>query len=45
MRFLTYNDLDELQMEFGTPCFVYDEATLRENAKAVFKKLQRQLKY
>ena len=35
MRFLTYNDLDELQMEFGTPCFVYDEATLRENAKAV----------
>ena len=22
-------------MEFGTPCFVYDEATLRENAKAV----------
>jgi len=34
MRFLTYNDLDELQMEFGTPCFVYDEATLRENAKA-----------
>ena len=35
MRFLTYNDLDELQMEFGTPCFVYDEATLRDNAKAV----------
>ena len=35
MRFLTYNDLDELNMEFGTPCFVYDEATLRENAKAV----------
>ena len=35
MRFLTYNDLEELQMEFGTPCFVYDEATLRENAKAV----------
>ena len=35
MRFLTYEDLDEIQMEFGTPSFVYDEATLRENARAV----------
>ena len=28
MRFLTYEDLEEIQMEFGTPSFVYDEATL-----------------
>ena len=35
MRFLTYNDLDEIQMEFGTPSFVYDEATLRANAREV----------
>jgi diaminopimelate decarboxylase len=35
MRFLTYEDLDEIQMEFGTPCFVYDEATLRTNAREV----------
>ena len=35
MRFLTYEDLDEIQMEFGTPCFVYDEATLRANAREV----------
>ena len=35
MRFLTYEDLEEIQMEFGTPSFVYDEATLRENARAV----------
>jgi diaminopimelate decarboxylase len=37
MRFLTYEDLDEIQMEFGTPSFVYDEATLRANARAVMK--------
>ena len=35
MRFLTYEDLEETQMEFGTPSFVYDEATLRANARAV----------
>lgn len=35
MRFLSYQDLEEIQMEFGTPCFVYDEATLRANAKEV----------
>ena len=35
MRYLTYEDLDEIQMEFGTPCFVYDEATLRTNAREV----------
>ncbi len=35
LRFLTYEDLDEIQLEFGTPCFVYDEATLRANAKEV----------
>ena len=35
MRFLTYDDLDEIQMEFGTPTFVYDEATLRANAREV----------
>ncbi len=33
-RFLNYGDLDEIQMEFGTPTFVYDEKTLRENARA-----------
>ncbi len=35
LKFLTYEDLDEIQMEFGTPCFVYDEAILRANARAV----------
>ncbi len=35
MRFLTYENLEEIQMEFGTPSFVYDEATLRANARAV----------
>jgi len=35
LRFLSYEDLDEIRMEFGTPCFVYDEATLRANAQAV----------
>jgi diaminopimelate decarboxylase len=35
MRFLTYEDLEEIQMEYGTPSFVYDEATLRANARAV----------
>jgi diaminopimelate decarboxylase len=35
MRFLTYEDLEEIQIEFGTPSFVYDEATLRANARAV----------
>ena len=35
MRFLSYEDLDEIQMEFGTPSFVYDEAILRANARAV----------
>ena len=35
MRFLTYDDLDEILMEFGTPTFVYDEATLRANAREV----------
>ena len=35
MRFLTYENLEEIQMEFGTPSFVYDEATLRTNARTV----------
>jgi len=35
LRFLTYEELDEIQMEYGTPCFVYDEETLRSNAKEV----------
>ena len=35
LRFLTYEELDAIQMEYGTPCFVYDEATLRSNAKEV----------
>jgi len=35
LRFLTYEELDEIQMEYGTPCFVYDEETLRCNAKEV----------
>lgn len=37
LRFLSYEDLEEIQMEFGTPCFVYDEQTLRANAQSVKK--------
>ena len=33
--FLTFEDLDQIAVEFGTPCFVYDEKTLRANAQAV----------
>ena len=40
MRFLSYEDLDEIQMEFGTPSFVYDEAILRANARAVIGEWQ-----
>ena len=35
LRFLTSEDLDQIRMDFGTPSFVYDEATLRANAQAV----------
>lgn len=35
LRFLTTEDLDQIRMDFGTPSFVYDEATLRANAQAV----------
>lgn len=34
-RFLNHNDLEQIKIEFGTPCFVYDESILRENAKMV----------
>jgi diaminopimelate decarboxylase len=35
LRFLTPENLEQIMMEFQTPTFVYDEATLRANAKAV----------
>ena len=34
-RFLTSEDLDQIRIDFGTPTFVYDENTLRTNARAV----------
>lgn len=34
-RFLTPEDLDQIRIDFGTPTFVYDENTLRANARAV----------
>ena len=37
LRFLTPENLDQIQMDFGTPTFVYDETILRENAKSVMK--------
>lgn len=35
LRFLTPENFEQILMEFQTPTFVYDEATLRANAKAV----------
>ena len=35
LRFLTPENLDQIHIDFGSPTFVYDEATLRANAKAV----------
>jgi diaminopimelate decarboxylase len=37
LRFLTPEDLDQIRMDFETPSFVYDEATLRANARAVME--------
>ena len=37
LKFLTYEDLEQIRMEYGTPSFVYDENTLRQ--KAVNQKL------
>lgn len=33
LKFLSYDDLDQIRMEFGTPSFVYDENTLRQKAE------------
>ena len=33
LKFLTYEDLEQIRMEFGTPSFVYDENTLRQKAQ------------
>ena len=30
-RFLSLNDLEQIKTDFGTPSFVYDEKTLKEN--------------
>ena len=35
LRFLTYENLEQIKIDFGTPAFVYDENTLRANAKLV----------
>lgn len=35
LRFLTPENIDQIRIDFGTPTFVYDENTLRTNAKAV----------
>ena len=32
-HFLTYEDLEQIRVEFGTPSFVYQESILRANAK------------
>ncbi len=34
-RFLSPNDLEQIKTDFGTPSFVYDEKTLKENARSV----------
>lgn len=35
LNFLTYEELEQIRIEFGTPSFVYDETILRANAKQV----------
>jgi len=35
LRFLSPKDVDDIRVEFGTPVFVYDEATLRANARTL----------
>ena len=35
LRFLTPENLDQIKIDFNTPTFVYDETTLRANARAV----------
>ena len=32
-KFLTFEDLEQIRTEFGTPTYVYDECTLRSNAQ------------
>ncbi len=33
LKFLTYENLEQIRMEFGTPSYVYDEITLRQKAQ------------
>ena len=35
LRFLTPENIEQIRIDFGTPTFVYDEDTLRTNAKSV----------
>ena len=35
LRFLTPENLDQIKIDFNTPTFVYDETTLRANARLV----------
>lgn len=35
LRFLTHEDVEQVRREFGTPTYVYDEATLRANANTL----------
>jgi len=35
LRFLTPENIEQIRIDFGTPTFVYDEDTLRANAKSV----------
>ena len=30
LKFLTYENLEQIRTEFGTPSYVYDEMTLRQ---------------
>ena len=33
LKFLTFEELDQIRIEFGTPSYVYDEEILRSNAQ------------
>ena len=33
LRFLNYQDLEQIRIEFGTPSYVYDELLLRKKAQ------------
>ncbi len=35
LRFLSPKEVDDIRIEFGTPVFVYDEASLRANARTL----------